>query len=140
MGRDSILKETTLAEYIQDPKAGNPDMGYYVSSGEPVLEDSSRMMKRMIMVTVMTIMDMMTTVLTESMAKAMKKDMVSLSGAGVATKKVNLWGDFTVETAGHRWGMTIDLNTCIDASCVTACHSENNVPVVGKEEVRDQEI
>ena len=47
----------------------------------------------------------------------------------------SLWDDYPYEK-GYQWGMTIDLNTCTGCNtCLVACQSENNIPVIGKEEV-----
>ncbi len=90
MGRE-IVKETTLAAWIKNPKAGNPDELIETPYGKQKAED------------------------------------------------VDLWAtknDPGFDRPNHAWGLAIDLNACIGCgSCVVACNAENNVPVVGKDEI-----
>ena len=87
MGRD-LIKETTLNEYLENPKSGNKPLLYDTHLGK------------------------------------------------LAPDQIDLWQAHDHET-GHFWNLSIDLTSCTGCnSCVVACHSENNVPVVGKEEVR----
>lgn len=89
MGRDEIIKETILEDYINKPK-----------------EDWN------------------------------KTPEFSLNHEEVPAERVDLWDKFD-DTIGHHFNLSIDLATCTGcAACIVACHAENNVPVVGKHEIR----
>jgi molybdopterin-containing oxidoreductase family iron-sulfur binding subunit len=46
-----------------------------------------------------------------------------------------------IEFKGHHWGMAVDLSSCIGCgNCAISCQAENNIQVIGKEQVRNRRI
>jgi MoCo/4Fe-4S cofactor protein with predicted Tat translocation signal len=75
-------------------------------------------------------------IIRESTFKEYVKDPATNSGNHAEKhKSYDLWDTF--EKPGNNWVMAIDLNACTGCgSCIVACNVENNIPVVGRDEVR----
>lgn len=65
-----------------------------------------------------------------------KAEMGTHKGASTPVNQVDLWQPFD-RSFGPHFNLSIDLNSCTGCgACVVACQAENNVPVVGKDEIR----
>jgi len=76
-------------------------------------------------------------IIRETTLKDFLKDPAAGSGNHHKHKVYDLWTTDKYEKLGNDWVMAIDLNACTGCgACIVACNVENNIPVVGKDEVR----
>ena len=84
----------------------------------------------------MGIAERLPTIFREADLNEFKKDPGFAKHRTHVVHRISQWEENTLENGRYRWAMAIDLNKCTGCSaCIVACQSENNIPVVGKDQV-----
>jgi Fe-S-cluster-containing dehydrogenase component len=66
-----------------------------------------------------------------------KEEKINTYKGKLSFDNISLWKEYD-SYHGHHFNLSIDLNSCIGCgSCVLSCQVENNIPVVGKKEIRN---
>jgi molybdopterin-containing oxidoreductase family iron-sulfur binding subunit len=76
------------------------------------------------------------TILREGTVEEYRQDPHFVRHRAHAVHRLSLWNEANLQGAQYAWGMSIDLSACTGCSaCIVACQAENNIPIVGKDEV-----
>jgi molybdopterin-containing oxidoreductase family iron-sulfur binding subunit len=76
------------------------------------------------------------TILREGTLDEYKRDPQFARHRAHVVHRLSLWHESNLEGAEYAWGMSIDLSACTGCSaCIVACQAENNIPIVGKDQV-----
>ncbi|MHC4787182.1 MAG: 4Fe-4S dicluster domain-containing protein, partial [Planctomycetota bacterium] len=81
--------------------------------------------------------DRLPTILREGTLQEYRRDPKFAKHRAHVVHRLSLWNEPGGGASEYAWGMSIDLSACTGCSaCVVACQAENNIPVVGKDQVR----
>ena len=121
-GMDLVSKVSLDKTGDTYPLASTQDHGIYGSLDKSVPEAG--------------IQERLPSIVREGSLETYQKDPAFNKGLAHVAHSLSLWEETNLDGAKFRWALSVDLTTCTGCSeCVVACQSENNIPIVGKDQV-----
>ncbi|HAW94673.1 MAG TPA: molybdopterin oxidoreductase, partial [Phycisphaerales bacterium] len=121
-GMDLVSKVSFVKTGETYPLASTQDHGIYGSLDKSVPEAG--------------IQERLPSIVREGSLETYQKDPAFNKGLAHVAHSLSLWEETNLDGAKFRWALSVDLTTCTGCSeCVVACQAENNIPIVGKDQV-----